>query len=269
MPTGSVSFGRFELESLSWERRSSFSHNRFLEEVEKYSTPGSVSQKRAILEAHFRKKPLQPQASLDFSAADCQTTENGRDQHASCSVEFEHNSDNGREPEFTWYNDTPTNSVEHEEMECEQEETQPAEFPNESMSCDDEREIKPNHELSGHEQIFQYQQENDSMASSKDELCMVAEQEPDNKAVIVEELVENKEAVLAEQLLENKETILVEELKRDAPSKSPAVEKERVPTSRKKTQKAPVKVRDSEMSFEFISASVFFLYLIFMYFLLF
>lgn len=54
--SGSVSFGRFESEALCWERRSSFSHNRYLEEVERCSKPGSVTEKKALLEAHFRKK---------------------------------------------------------------------------------------------------------------------------------------------------------------------------------------------------------------------
>ncbi|KAK6922195.1 hypothetical protein RJ641_012702 [Dillenia turbinata] len=59
--SGSISFGRFEAEPLSWERRSSFAHNRYLEEIEKYSKPGSVTEKKAYFEAHFRKKgfPLQ------------------------------------------------------------------------------------------------------------------------------------------------------------------------------------------------------------------
>ncbi|KAL1553651.1 protein WVD2-like 7 [Salvia divinorum] len=56
--SGSISFGRFESEDLCWERRSSFSHNKYLEEVEKCSKPGSVTEKKAILEAHFRKKGL-------------------------------------------------------------------------------------------------------------------------------------------------------------------------------------------------------------------
>ncbi|KAL0424644.1 UNVERIFIED_CONTAM: protein WVD2-like 7 [Sesamum radiatum] len=56
--SGSISFGRFENEALCWERRSSFSHNRYLEEVEKCSKPGSVIEKKAYFEAHFRKKGL-------------------------------------------------------------------------------------------------------------------------------------------------------------------------------------------------------------------
>ncbi|XAR65001.1 hypothetical protein NMG60_11008933 [Bertholletia excelsa] len=51
----SVSFGRFENDSLSWEKWSTFSPNKYLEEVEKCSTPGSVAQKKAYFEAHYKK----------------------------------------------------------------------------------------------------------------------------------------------------------------------------------------------------------------------
>lgn len=51
----SVSFGRFENDALSWEKWSSFSPNKYLEEVEKCSTPGSVAQKKAYFEAHYKK----------------------------------------------------------------------------------------------------------------------------------------------------------------------------------------------------------------------
>ncbi|XP_059648933.1 protein WVD2-like 7 isoform X2 [Cornus florida] len=51
----SVSFGRFENESLSWEKWSTFSPNKYLEEVEKCSTPGSVAKKAAYFEAHYKK----------------------------------------------------------------------------------------------------------------------------------------------------------------------------------------------------------------------
>ncbi|KAF8021293.1 hypothetical protein BT93_G1658 [Corymbia citriodora subsp. variegata] len=64
--SGSISFGRFEKEPLAWERRSSFSHNRYLEEVEKFSRPGSVNEKKALLEAHFKKKPLLHQSSSEW-----------------------------------------------------------------------------------------------------------------------------------------------------------------------------------------------------------
>lgn len=63
--SGSISFGRFESESLSWERRSIFSHNRYLEEVEKYSKPGSVTEKKAYFEAEFRRKALLKQRSSE------------------------------------------------------------------------------------------------------------------------------------------------------------------------------------------------------------
>ncbi|KAH0918162.1 hypothetical protein HID58_025822, partial [Brassica napus] len=63
--SGSVSFGRFEKESLSWEKRSSFSHNRYLEEAERFSKPGSVTQMRAHFEAHFKKKGIKLPSSVE------------------------------------------------------------------------------------------------------------------------------------------------------------------------------------------------------------
>lgn len=75
--SGSISFGRFENEPLCWERRSSFSHNRYLEEVEKCSKPGSVTEKKAYFEAHFRRKALQLQGSSECqNDGECQTGEN-------------------------------------------------------------------------------------------------------------------------------------------------------------------------------------------------
>ncbi|XP_043706742.1 endochitinase A-like [Telopea speciosissima] len=60
----SVSFGRFLSESLDWEKWSSFSHNRYLEDVEKYSRPGSVAQKKAYFEAHYKKIAAKKAAAL-------------------------------------------------------------------------------------------------------------------------------------------------------------------------------------------------------------
>ncbi|XWS34887.1 hypothetical protein CRYUN_Cryun21dG0075600 [Craigia yunnanensis] len=51
----SVSFGRFANDSLSWEKWSSFSPNKYLEEVEKCATPGSVAKKKAFFEEHCKK----------------------------------------------------------------------------------------------------------------------------------------------------------------------------------------------------------------------
>ncbi|XP_028788049.1 protein WVD2-like 7 isoform X2 [Neltuma alba] len=61
----SVSFGRFERESLSWEKWSSFSPNKYLEEVEKCATPGSVAQKKAYFEAHYKKIAARKAELLD------------------------------------------------------------------------------------------------------------------------------------------------------------------------------------------------------------
>lgn len=60
----SVSFGKFERDLLSWEKWSSFSQNKYLEEVEKFSAPGSVAQKKAYFEAHYKKvasRKVEPQ----------------------------------------------------------------------------------------------------------------------------------------------------------------------------------------------------------------
>ncbi|XP_016464418.1 uncharacterized protein LOC107787378 isoform X1 [Nicotiana tabacum] len=62
--TASVSFGRFMNESLAWEKWSSFTHNRYQEEVEKYSRPGSVAEKKAYFEAQFKRAAAKKAAAL-------------------------------------------------------------------------------------------------------------------------------------------------------------------------------------------------------------
>nr|CAD1838214.1 unnamed protein product [Ananas comosus var. bracteatus] len=120
--TGSVSFGRFESEPLSWERRSSFSHNRYLEEVEKCSTPGSVVQKKAYFEAHFKKKGLLCSASPgSLYAVGNNTTENGSHDHPDHIEDWE-NDDDGDENHFSHFDETPAVSDEHKEMGGEEEE---------------------------------------------------------------------------------------------------------------------------------------------------
>lgn len=79
--SGSISFGRFESESLSWERRSIFSHNRYLEEVEKYSKPGSVTEKKAYFEAEFKRKALLKQQSSECQDGAEFPTVGNNDQH--------------------------------------------------------------------------------------------------------------------------------------------------------------------------------------------
>lgn len=50
-------------ESLAWEKWSTFSHNRYVEEAEKFSRPGSVAQKKAFFEAHYKKVAAQRAAA--------------------------------------------------------------------------------------------------------------------------------------------------------------------------------------------------------------
>ncbi|WJX39588.1 hypothetical protein P8452_27111 [Trifolium repens] len=60
----SISFGRFMSESLDWEKWSAFTCNRYVEEAEKYSKPGSVAAKKAYFEAHYKRKAAEKSAAL-------------------------------------------------------------------------------------------------------------------------------------------------------------------------------------------------------------
>lgn len=52
----SVSFGRFMTDSsLSWDKWSTFTQNRHVEEAERYAQPGSVAEKKAFFEAHYKR----------------------------------------------------------------------------------------------------------------------------------------------------------------------------------------------------------------------
>lgn len=50
-------------ESLAWEKWSTFSHNKYVEEAERYARPGSVAQKKAFFEAHYKKIAAQKAAA--------------------------------------------------------------------------------------------------------------------------------------------------------------------------------------------------------------
>ena len=51
-------------ESLAWEKWSTFSHNRYVEEAERFSRPGSVAQKKAFFEAHYKNLAARKAAAL-------------------------------------------------------------------------------------------------------------------------------------------------------------------------------------------------------------
>eukprot|EP00268_Persea_americana_P025698 TRINITY_DN2502_c0_g1_i4.p1 TRINITY_DN2502_c0_g1~~TRINITY_DN2502_c0_g1_i4.p1 ORF type:complete len:637 (-),score=162.62 TRINITY_DN2502_c0_g1_i4:274-2184(-) len=152
LPTGSISFGRFEEESLDWERRSAFSHNRYLEEVKKYSRPGSVTEKKAYFEAHFKRKALLHAASSECQDGnENQTTENVILDDMTYMGEFE---DHGNEEIcYVHYDESPTGSDEHDyeviDFEREEEESLSCEFQTEPVVAnvitvlDDTQEIEP------------------------------------------------------------------------------------------------------------------------------
>ncbi|KAI3725968.1 hypothetical protein L1987_65765 [Smallanthus sonchifolius] len=64
----SVSFGRFTSESLAWDKWSAFSHKRYVEEAKSYAQPGSVAQKKAFFEAHYKKVAAQKAAAAAAAA---------------------------------------------------------------------------------------------------------------------------------------------------------------------------------------------------------
>ncbi|PHT61114.1 hypothetical protein T459_35037 [Capsicum annuum] len=88
--SGSISFSRFENDALCWERRSSFTHNRYLEEVEKYFKPGSVTEKKTYFEELFRRRALLSQSSSDCQdGADSQASNDGSE-NTDYEGDFEH-----------------------------------------------------------------------------------------------------------------------------------------------------------------------------------
>ncbi|PQQ02144.1 protein WVD2-like 7 [Prunus yedoensis var. nudiflora] len=52
---GSISFGRFAVESLAWEKWSVFRQNRCQEELEMYKSNGLVAQKKAYFEDYYKR----------------------------------------------------------------------------------------------------------------------------------------------------------------------------------------------------------------------
>ncbi|KAK9060274.1 hypothetical protein SSX86_020978 [Deinandra increscens subsp. villosa] len=82
----SVSFGKYENDAaLSWEKWSTFSpNNKYLEEVGKCSTPGSVAQKKAFFEAHY-KKIAAMKAEADLLLEDDDDGDDGKDFQQDCN----------------------------------------------------------------------------------------------------------------------------------------------------------------------------------------
>ncbi|GKB91884.1 WVD2-like protein 7 isoform X1 [Tanacetum coccineum] len=59
----SISFGRFTSESLSCENWSGVPQKRYVEEAKSFTQPGSVAQKKAFFEAHYKKIAAQKAAA--------------------------------------------------------------------------------------------------------------------------------------------------------------------------------------------------------------
>ncbi|KAL1553336.1 protein WVD2-like 7 [Salvia divinorum] len=65
----SVSFGRFVSEPLSLDKWSTFPHKKYVEEAASYAQPGSVAEKKAFFEAHYKKIAAQKAAAEAEAAA--------------------------------------------------------------------------------------------------------------------------------------------------------------------------------------------------------
>ncbi|XP_060214621.1 protein WVD2-like 7 [Lycium barbarum] len=118
--SGSISFGRFENEALCWERRSSFTHNRYLEEVKKYSKPGSVTEKKAYFEERFRRRALLSQSSSDWqNGTESQASEIDGPEHTGYEGDFDHVNDVSLSSCFVENNDRLANSLKNENQASE------------------------------------------------------------------------------------------------------------------------------------------------------
>ncbi|TQD75530.1 hypothetical protein C1H46_038926 [Malus baccata] len=123
--SGSISFGRFENEVLSWEKLSSFSHNRYVEEVEKCLKPGSVIERKAYFEAHFKKKGFpKPNLVECYSGTSDQVCENGVLESDAYGEEFEDGNEDNSCAQFDegsegseYHGDSEVNEYEKEDPE--------------------------------------------------------------------------------------------------------------------------------------------------------
>ncbi|CAL9062692.1 unnamed protein product [Musa banksii] len=89
---GSISFGRFPIESLSWERRSVFTHNRCQEELEKFN--GLVAKKKAYFEERYRriramkaKQNQHTELTLDYGGDGSMSSQSGEEDGAASQHE--------------------------------------------------------------------------------------------------------------------------------------------------------------------------------------
>ncbi|KAL4581559.1 hypothetical protein LXL04_006082 [Taraxacum kok-saghyz] len=94
----SVSFGRFTSESLAWEKWSTFSHKRYVEEAKSYAQPGSVAEKKAFFEAHYKKIAAQKAAAAEAAAAAAALLEQEKYAAAATTTSTSPNSDDLPQP---------------------------------------------------------------------------------------------------------------------------------------------------------------------------
>lgn len=164
--SGSVSFGRFETESLSWERKSSFSHNRYLEEVEKYSKPGSVTEKKAYFEAHFKKKGMLRPDSFEYhSGTEYQASENGVSDRSDFREECDQNANGG--VHYPHFDESPEDSYDyHEEYEVTEHERDDQEYHGDYEMTEWEREDHVDQAYHGGREVNECEREDSRVSFS-------------------------------------------------------------------------------------------------------
>lgn len=259
----SVSFGRFENDLLSWERWSSFSQNKYLEEVGKCSTPGSVAKKKAYFEAHYkkiaaRKAEMDQDQEMedDFFRSDTHQS-NGNSASNGCATKLEFDAlgaggdtgsmESGNNLMPAWYS-TPTETPEQDAVAGSLEEFS-IEIKRElGISGDSPKSKKIEGEIKDEDQYIEQQCQSDEMfelniEDTNDSIDFPRQSEQvDNLILEGDDLVEVQDPIEQLHETENTTSHTHENKKEDAKSSEQEELQKGTPTSKdKKMQKTKMK----------------------------
>lgn len=121
---GSISFGRFAYESLSWEKRSVFTYNKCQEELEKFKSPGLVAKKKAYFEEYYKKiramkalqESQQTEITLDYNGDGSISSQAGEEDET--PMQLEHLGDRTTEDVVVQPEDVPVAASVEKETDC-------------------------------------------------------------------------------------------------------------------------------------------------------
>ncbi|RZS16190.1 hypothetical protein BHM03_00048149 [Ensete ventricosum] len=187
---GSVSFGRFAVESLSWEKKSIFTRNRRQEELEKYRTHGLVAKKKAYFEEYFKR--IRAVKSMQDNQQSEITVDYGDD----VSISSQSGEENKTAAELKYHGDQAVNvgkdqpedgpigvGILHGDLEklsngvAIEQTTQPIEALQTSPLSSSTRSFKDNQEENHYDHALQMQHLNQKLV--KDEACIGSQQNID------------------------------------------------------------------------------------------